>query len=84
MITRLSSHFSRRGSTIGPTLGQTTHAIITGGSSGIGFALACLFAARGISVSILARTGGSQTVRVEHVHVNEGGQALIGNAKMQT
>ncbi len=25
------------------------------------------------------RNGGSQTVRVEHVHVNEGGQALIGN-----
>ena len=25
------------------------------------------------------RNGGSQTVRVEHVHVNEGGQAVIGN-----
>ena len=25
------------------------------------------------------RNGGSQVVRVEHVHVNEGGQALIGN-----
>ena len=25
------------------------------------------------------RHGGSQTLRVEHVHVNEGGQALIGN-----
>ena len=25
------------------------------------------------------RNGGSQTLRVEHVHVNEGGQALIGN-----
>lgn len=24
------------------------------------------------------RTGGAQTVRVEHVHVNEGGQAIIG------
>jgi len=55
MITELRSHFSRRGSPIGPTLGQTNHAIITGGSSGIGFALACLFAAKGISVSILAR-----------------------------
>jgi len=31
MITRLRPHFSRRGSTIGPTLGQTNHAIITGG-----------------------------------------------------
>jgi hypothetical protein len=27
------------------------------------------------------RNGGSQLVRVEHVHVNEGGQALIGNVK---
>ena len=25
------------------------------------------------------RNGGSQTLRVEHVHVNEGGQAIIGN-----
>ncbi len=25
------------------------------------------------------RHGGSQTLRVEHVHVNEGGQAVIGN-----
>jgi hypothetical protein len=25
------------------------------------------------------RNGGSQFVRVEHVHVNEGGQAIIGN-----
>ena len=25
------------------------------------------------------RNGNSQTVRVEHVHVNEGGQAIIGN-----
>src|SRR5262249_24729027 len=25
--------------------------------------------------------GGSQVVRVEHVHVNEGGQALIGNVR---
>ena len=27
------------------------------------------------------RNGNSQTVRVEHVHVNEGGQALIGNVR---
>jgi hypothetical protein len=27
------------------------------------------------------RNGGSQFVRVEHVHVNEGGQAIIGNVK---
>ena len=25
------------------------------------------------------RSGGSQFVRVEHVHINEGGQAVIGN-----
>ena len=27
------------------------------------------------------RNGGQQFVRVEHVHVNDGGQALIGNVK---
>jgi len=27
------------------------------------------------------RTGGQQFVRVEHVHINEGGQAIIGNLK---
>jgi hypothetical protein len=27
------------------------------------------------------KNGGSQIVRVEHVHVNEGGQALIGNVR---
>ena len=27
--------------------------------------------------------GGQQFVRVEHVHVNDGGQALIGNVKKQ-
>lgn len=29
------------------------------------------------------RHGGSQYVRVEHVHINEGGQAVIGNVKGQ-
>jgi hypothetical protein len=29
------------------------------------------------------RNGNSQTVRVEHVHVNEGGQAVIGNVSSQ-
>ncbi len=29
------------------------------------------------------RNGGSQIVRVEHVHVNEGGQALIGNVSSE-
>jgi hypothetical protein len=27
------------------------------------------------------RNGSQQYVRVEHVHVNDGGQALIGNVK---
>jgi hypothetical protein len=27
------------------------------------------------------RQGGDQYVRVEHVHVNDGGQAVIGNVK---
>jgi hypothetical protein len=27
------------------------------------------------------RNGGQQFVRVEHVHVNNGGQAVIGNVK---
>jgi hypothetical protein len=30
------------------------------------------------------RNGNSQTVRVEHVHVNEGGQAIIGNVRSGT
>ena len=29
------------------------------------------------------RNGNSQTVRVEHVHVNEGGQAVIGNVSSE-
>jgi hypothetical protein len=27
------------------------------------------------------RNGGQQYVRVEHVHVNDGGQAVVGNVK---
>ena len=30
------------------------------------------------------RQGGSQFMRVEHVHVNEGGQALIGNVRKES
>jgi hypothetical protein len=30
------------------------------------------------------RNGVSQFVRVERVHVNDGGQAIIGNVRMQT
>jgi hypothetical protein len=29
------------------------------------------------------RGGGQQFVRVEHVHVNDGGQAVIGNVKKE-
>ena len=29
------------------------------------------------------RTGGQQVVRVEHVHVNDGGRAVIGNVQQQ-
>jgi hypothetical protein len=29
------------------------------------------------------RYGGSQFVRVEHVHINEGGKALIGNVNQK-
>jgi hypothetical protein len=29
------------------------------------------------------RNGGQQLVRVEHVHVNDGGQAVVGNVKTE-
>jgi hypothetical protein len=29
------------------------------------------------------RHGGQQVVRVEHVHVNDGGQAIVGNVKKE-
>ena len=29
------------------------------------------------------RTGGQQVVRVEHVHVNDGGQAIVGNVRKE-
>jgi hypothetical protein len=29
------------------------------------------------------RTGGRQVVRVKHVHINDGGQAVIGSVKKQ-
>ncbi len=38
------------------------------------------YAAQGEGLRRL-RKGGSQTVRIEHVYVNEGGQAIIGNVK---
>ena len=45
------------------------------------FAAARLLRAYATQVEALRRLrhDGSQTFRVEHVHVNDGGQALIGN-----
>ena len=47
-----------------------------------GSTAARLMRAYAMQVEVLRpRTGGQQTVRVEHVHVNHGGQAVIGNVK---
>jgi hypothetical protein len=48
-----------------------------------GSAAARLMRAYATQVEVLRRLrhGGQQVVRVEHVHVNEGGQAVIGNVK---
>ena len=48
-----------------------------------GSAAARLMRAYATQVEVLRRlrNGGQQYVRVEHVHVNEGGQAVIGNVK---
>jgi hypothetical protein len=48
-----------------------------------GSAAARLMRAYATQVEVLRRLrhGGHQVVRVEHVHVNEGGQAVIGNVK---
>jgi hypothetical protein len=49
-------------------------------------AAARLLRAYAAQVEVLRRlrSGGSQLVRVEHVHVNEGGQAVIGNVRPVT
>ena len=49
--------------------------------AGMASAAARLLRAYATQVEALRRlrNGGSQTVRIEHVHVNEGGQAVIGN-----
>ena len=54
-----------------------------GGHGGDRNAAARLLRAYATQVEALRRwrNGGSQVVRVEHVHVNEGGQALIGNVR---
>jgi hypothetical protein len=43
--------------------------------------MAQIGAAIGREFSGRLRNGGQQFVRVEHVHVNDGGEALIGNVK---
>ena len=50
-----------------------------------GSAAARLMRAYATQVEVLRRlrNGGQQFVRVEHVHVNDGGQAVIGNVKKQ-
>jgi hypothetical protein len=50
-----------------------------------GSAAARLMRAYATQVEVLRRlrSGGQQFVRVEHVHVNDGGQAVIGNVKKQ-
>jgi hypothetical protein len=49
----------------------------------LGSAAARLLRAYATQVEVLRRLrhGGQQYVRVEHVHINEGGQAVIGNVK---
>jgi hypothetical protein len=50
-----------------------------------GSAAARLMKAYAMQMEVLRRlrTGGQQTVRVEHVHGNRGGQAVIGNVKKE-
>ena len=50
-----------------------------------GSAAARLMRAYATQVEVLRRlrNGGQQFVRVEHVHVNDGGQAVIGNVKKE-
>jgi hypothetical protein len=50
-----------------------------------GSAAARLLRAYAMQVEVLRRlrTGGQQFVRVEHVYVNDGGQAVIGNVQQQ-
>jgi pimeloyl-ACP methyl ester carboxylesterase len=51
-----------------------------------GSAAARLLKAYAMQIEVLRRLrhGGQQVVRVEHVHVNDGGQAVIGNVKNDT
>jgi hypothetical protein len=49
----------------------------------LGSTVARLMKTYALQIEVLRRLrhGGHQFVRVEHVHVNEGGQAIIGNIK---
>jgi hypothetical protein len=49
----------------------------------LGATAARLMKAYAMQMEVLRRlrTGGQQLVRVEHVHINSGGQAVIGNVK---
>jgi hypothetical protein len=51
--------------------------------SAFGSAAARLMRAYALQLEVLRRlrNGGQQYVRVEHVHVNDGGQAVVGNVK---
>jgi hypothetical protein len=68
------------------TAAMAVLARLTGGASerrlaALGSAAARLLRAYSTQVEVLRRLrhGGGQYVRVEHVHINEGGQAVIGN-----
>jgi hypothetical protein len=58
--------------------GQTERRVAAFGS-----AAARLMRAYAMQVEVLRRlrNGGQQFVRVEHVHINDGGNAIIGNVK---
>ena len=74
-----------------------THVIITGGSSGIGLALARIYAARGARISLLARSlpaleaaraelakdRGEASVRIESADVADEDQNIGGNIQMR-
>jgi hypothetical protein len=68
------------------TAAMAVLARLTGGASerrvaALGSAAARLLRAYSTQVEVLRRLrrGGGQLVRVEHVHINDGGQAVIGN-----
>ena len=52
-------------------------------AAALGSAVARLLRAYSAQVEVFRRLrhGGQQLVRVEHVHISEGGQAIIGNVK---